>query len=331
MHILVIGGSGFVGTVLTRAFAAAGHKITVLSRGQRNIPDGVETIIGDRKDHAAFKTLVADHSFDAVFDCLCYNAQDAQSDVEAFAGKIQHLFFLSSDFVYGGDDDVVIRTEEAARQAYNGYGQKKAAAEDVFAQAWQQQQFPSTILRAPHILGAGRPLGTGSLKNRDATLLDAIRKGVPIVVLDDGALLIQPVTHHDVANATLAALGKRDTFGQAYNMMGDDVVTSRRYYEIAGQIIGCEAKFLSVPSSVYLQAAPTRRPFAQHRVYDISKLKRDAGYEPKWTVRAGIEDTIKALEAPGGGGQPYEPAELDTALQRALETQSGDLLKILGQ
>lgn len=330
MHILVIGGSGFVGTVLTRSFAAAGHKITVLSRGQRNMPDGVETIIGDRKDHAAFKTLVADHSFDAVFDCLCYNAEDAQSDVEAFAGRIQQLFFLSTDFVYGGDDDVVIRTEDYPRQAYNSYGQNKAAAEDVFAHAWQEQQFPSTILRAPHILGAGRPLGTGSLKNRDATLLDAIRKGVPIVVLDDGALLIQPATHHDIANATLAALGKQQTLGQAYNMMGNDVVTSRRYYEIAGQIIGCEPKFLSVPTSVYLQAAPTRRPFAQHRIYDISKLKRDADYDPTWTVRAGIEDTIKALEATDGANQPYEPTERDAALQHALETHSGDLLKILG-
>ena len=43
--------------------------------------------------------------------------------------------------------------------------------------------------------------------------------------------------------ATLAALGKQQTLGQAYNMMGNDVVTSRRYYEIAGQIIGSQGLF----------------------------------------------------------------------------------------
>ena len=327
MHILVIGGSGFVGTVLVAEFLSAGHRVTVLSRGERAVPDGVDRIIGDRKEHAKFKSLIGDRAFDTVFDGLCYNAEDARSDVETFAGRTKQLFFLGTDFVYGGDDDVVIRTEDYPTEPYNAYGQKKMEAENVFQQAWRDQRFPATTFRAPHILGAGRPLGTGSLKNRDATLLDAIRKGVPVVVLDDGMLLIQPVTHHDIAGATLAALGKEATFGQAYNIMGDEVVTTRRYYEIAGEIIGLKVNFLSLPTSVYLKAAPTRRPFAQHRVYDTSRIKRDTGFKPQWTVRAAIEETIEALEA--GGSQPYEPNDLDTALRAALESGRDDVLKIL--
>ena len=329
MHILVIGGSGFVGTVLVEEFLSAGHRVTVLSRGERAVPDGVDRIIGDRKEHAKFKSLIGNREFDAVFDGLCYNAEDARSDVETFAGRTKQLFFLGTDFVYGGTDDVVIRTEGSSTEPYNAYGQKKLEAENAFQQAWRDRRFPSTTFRAPHILGAGRPLGTGSLKNRDATLLDAIRKGEPVVVLDDGMLLIQPVTHHDIAGATLAALGKEPTFGQAYNVMGDGVVTTRRYYEIAGEIIGRQVSFLSLPTSIYLQADPTRRPFAQHRVYDTSRIKRDTGFKPQWTVRAAIEETIEVLEA--GGNRPYEPNDRDTALQAALESGGTELLRILNE
>jgi hypothetical protein len=38
MHILITGGSGFIGTHLTRALAAAGHQATILSRSSRSSP-----------------------------------------------------------------------------------------------------------------------------------------------------------------------------------------------------------------------------------------------------------------------------------------------------
>src|ERR687887_670848 len=82
--------------------------------------------------------------------------------------------------------------EEAPRQAAGGYGRNKVAAEEVFVAAWRERRFPVTILRPPHIMGEGGLLGTGSLRGRDPGLLAALRRGEPQVLLDGGALLIQP-------------------------------------------------------------------------------------------------------------------------------------------
>ena len=77
-------------------------------------------------------------------------------------------------------------------------------------------------------MGAGGLLGTGSLRGRDPRLLERLRRGEPIVLLDGGALLIQPIVHRDIAAAALACLGRAATHGRAYNVAGPDAITTRR-------------------------------------------------------------------------------------------------------
>lgn len=49
MNVLVVGGSGFIGTHLCRELASRDHDVTVLSRdpGSESLPDGVDTAMGD--------------------------------------------------------------------------------------------------------------------------------------------------------------------------------------------------------------------------------------------------------------------------------------------
>lgn len=71
MRVLIIGGTGLISTAITRALVTRGDDVTLYNRGQTeaDIPEGYDTIIGNRKDYAAFEAQMAEAgNFDAVID-----------------------------------------------------------------------------------------------------------------------------------------------------------------------------------------------------------------------------------------------------------------------
>ena len=73
MKILLIGGSGFIGTFTVAALHQGGHHVTIFHRGKTSAPKGTEEILGDRQ-------LLQDHQpefrrqkFDVVVDFVLTN------------------------------------------------------------------------------------------------------------------------------------------------------------------------------------------------------------------------------------------------------------------
>ncbi|OGO03134.1 MAG: TIGR01777 family protein [Chloroflexi bacterium RBG_13_52_14] len=69
MKILISGGTGFIGNILTPKFIQHGHEVTVLARSMdkgRTLPKGVEVILCDTTKPGTWQTAVAQH--DAVIN-----------------------------------------------------------------------------------------------------------------------------------------------------------------------------------------------------------------------------------------------------------------------
>src|SRR5262245_61675387 len=130
MNVLVIGGTGSLSSAVVRQLLEAGHEVTIFTRGQRAVPEGVKVITGDRRDHAAFVERLAGSRYDAVVDCICYRLEDAEADVRAFAGSGAHLLMISTDFVYGPERTLPMN-EETPRNAMGPYGQGKVDCEEA--------------------------------------------------------------------------------------------------------------------------------------------------------------------------------------------------------
>ena len=114
MRILLIGGSGFMGSHLIRELRAQGHSLAVLHRGRRPVPETtVELIEGDRRRLPALRPAIAAFDPDAVVDFIAYTAQDAWSLVQTFERETR-LVVLSSGDVYRAYDR--FRGEETAAQ-----------------------------------------------------------------------------------------------------------------------------------------------------------------------------------------------------------------------
>jgi nucleoside-diphosphate-sugar epimerase len=328
MRLLVIGGSGFLSGTVVREALAAGHQVTIVTRGRRPAPSGVEALVADRSDTASVAAALAGQRFDAVIDCIGYQVADAEQDLELLPRYTQRLVFISTDFVYGGEPRRLPLTEDAPTAALNDYGLRKRACEVRLLGGGPERGLGVTMLRPPHILGAGSHLGTGSLQGRDPMLLDRLRQGAPVVLLDGGAFLIQPVSATDVARAALAVLTIDATAGRVFNIAGPDGVTTHRYYEQVAQLLGTTLDALSVPSRLWVAGQPDRAPFAQHRLYSTAALTRDTGFIPAITLDAMLQETTVALEQTGAA-QPYVPDPREKALIERLRNDAVEVVSLL--
>ena len=297
---LVIGGAGFLGTGIVRELAAAGWNVTALGRGNKQVRvEGVQLVRADRSQPGALEAALEGRQFDLVVDCAAYKEPDVEDAVDAFAGRITHYVFISTDFVYSPsiEGPFPIR-ENAPKEERLPYGTGKLACEAVLRRAYEEQDFPFTVLRPPHIMGAGKELGTGTVQGRDPQLLRRMREGDAdgITLLDGGQLLIQPVWNREVGTLIAHIAGDDRAFGQTFNCMGPDCVTTRRYYQLVADRLGVPLKTTSMSSEEYLSRWPEKAPFARHRIYDLSHLTRATGYQPRWRLEDAIAETVAWMD-----------------------------------
>ncbi len=160
LHILVTGGTGFIGSHACVALMAAGHDVSViddLSNSQREVLDRIEQISGRRpmffegdvRDCGLLREVFAQRPVDGVihfaglkavgesvaqplryYDCNIGSTL-ALCEVMAEVG-VKTLIFSSSATVYGDPASVPIR-EDFPRSATNPYGASKLMIEDILA------------------------------------------------------------------------------------------------------------------------------------------------------------------------------------------------------
>ena len=119
MRVVVIGGTGHIGTYLAPSLVEAGHETVVISRGtQKAYRDDdawreVQMVVCDREvaeREDTFGTTVASLEPDAVIDLTCYTTDQARQLVEALDG--QHLIHTGTVWSYG--PSALVPTKEDA-------------------------------------------------------------------------------------------------------------------------------------------------------------------------------------------------------------------------
>lgn len=100
--ILVIGGTRYFGRVLVRRLLAAGHTVTLLTRGQSpdDFGNSVRRFRANRSDAGALKQVLDGQSFDLVYDQMCYNPIDARAICEILDGRVGRYIMASTIEVY---------------------------------------------------------------------------------------------------------------------------------------------------------------------------------------------------------------------------------------
>src|SRR5574342_831453 len=121
MRIVVIGGTGHIGTFLVPRLVACGHEVVCVSRAQREPyqPHGawttVRRVLLDRTSEEAagtFGARIADLRPDAVIDLICFTEESARQLVEALRGRVQHFVHCGTIWVHGHSVQVPTTEEQ---------------------------------------------------------------------------------------------------------------------------------------------------------------------------------------------------------------------------
>ena len=312
-RVVVIGGSGHVGTYLIPRLIERGFDVTNVSRGSakpyrpHHAWSRVQQVTIDRKAEeasGAFGTRIVELKPDIVVDMITYEPASAVQLVEALKGKVQHYIFCSTIWVYG-TLVTVPSTEAEPTHAIDDYGKKKAAIEEYLMGLARRDGFPATSFRPGHIVGEGwipvNPEG-----NQNPEVYTTIAAGRPIVLPNGGLEMLHHVHADDCAQWVMCAIDNRVlTLGECFNTVSAQSLTMRGFAEAMYRYFGKEPSISYKPMAQWVEGrdAEDVRKTISHVTHSpcasIEKSRKMIGYNPRYSSLEAVQESVRALIAAG--------------------------------
>ena len=268
MRVLVVGGAGYIGSVVVEQLLIAGHKVDVLdslvSGHAAAVPPEAELVAVDCRDEGALGRLFTSRPLDAVMYCGGYiQAEESmQQPGRYFANNIgsviallntmgtydlRRFVFSSSAAVYGEPQAVPI-DEEAPLLPLNPYGEAKATIERLLR--WYNSQCGLSYVSLRYFNAAGASQHKGEDHRPETHLIPIVlqvalgqRDSLPLFGSDydtpDGTCLRDYIHVSDLAQAHVLALERLDRGeGNVYNLGGGRGFSNLEVIEAARRISG---------------------------------------------------------------------------------------------
>ena len=98
MNVLLIGGTGVLSSAVVAEAMRQGIDVTMINRGNRVIPPGVEFIKADKDDKTVIGKALEGRVFDAVIDFLCYSKEETEQSLVFYSHFSSQYTLLHSWF-----------------------------------------------------------------------------------------------------------------------------------------------------------------------------------------------------------------------------------------
>jgi nucleoside-diphosphate-sugar epimerase len=307
-RIVVIGGSGHVGTYLLPSLVQRGHEVVNVSRGaaapyRAHVAwKAVEHVLVDRRAEEAkgsFGSRIAALNADIVVDMISFKLEEAQQLVEALSGKIEHYLFCSSIWVYG-HATTVPSVENDPTNAIDEYGVNKAKIERWLLQQARRHGFPATSFRPGHIVGEGWvPINPQANANPD--VFSRIARGEELTLPNLGLEMVHHVHADDVAQWIICAIECRaSSIGEVFNTVSSHALTLRGYAEAMYRWFGHEPRLSFAPFDQWKlgldesDAHSSWGHIMRSSCVSIEKSRQRLGYNPRFSSIEAIRESVAA-------------------------------------
>lgn len=274
MKILLLGGTGAMGTHLKEILVDSGNDVYITSRKQHEGGEPLKYLQGNAHD-IDFLSLVLQKDWDAIVDFMVYSTQEFKQRVDMLLNSTKQYIFISSSRVYANSDTPI--TENSSRLldctidksflASDEYSLKKAREEDILTDHLKKNY---TIIR-PYITYSEQRLQLEDLEIQQ--WLPRALDGRSIVLSEDMADHFTTLTYgRDVAKGISALIGNERAIGETFHITCGESIRWRDVLSIYSDAIeestGIRPKVRWIKESLKLNRKESKYQVLYDRLYD---------------------------------------------------------------
>lgn len=239
-NILILGGTGAMGTHLVQLFRNTESELYVTSRHYRNNFSNVHYLQGNAHNREFLEKILKLRVWDTIVDFMFYSTTEFDSKVDLLLSNCKQYVFLSSSRVYA---DTQPRIKESSPRlldvstdkeylATDEYALSKARSENVL---FNNKSRNWTIIR-PYITYSEQRLQLGVLEKED--WLYRVLHGKTLVFSRDIASKTTTLTYgFDVARGIKAIMGQESALGHTFHITSEESHTWQEIYELYIKIL----------------------------------------------------------------------------------------------
>jgi UDP-glucose 4-epimerase len=302
MKILVTGGAGYIGSVVTEELIKDGHDVVVydsLYKGHRDaIAPGAEFVQADLADTATLSSTLKSRAVEAVIHMAADSlvGESCQNPAKYYRNNvlnglnlldamressIQRFVFSSTAATYGEPEKQPI-TEGAANAPTNPYGETKLTFEHALR--WYDEAFGMKFVSLRYFNAAGASERFGEDHDPESHLIPIAlqaaagkREAVEVYGNDyptpDGTCVRDYIHVIDLARAHILALAIMDQGSRIYNLgCGGDGYSVNQVLETAREVTG-----KPIPARI----GPRRPGDPAVLIAASDKIKKELGWNPE--------------------------------------------------
>lgn len=315
MRVLVIGGTGHIGSYLVPRLMEMGCEVSVVARtpepryaDARLGWDRVRWIVADRKEEEAtdaWAERMRGLDAEVVIDLVCYEPAQQQTMTDAFIGRIDHFLHCGTIWAYGPTHRAPCH-ESDPRRPTTDYGRNKRDIESMLLERWRSDGFPATVVHPGHISGR-RWLPIDPQGSRDGTeVYRRLATGEPVVLPDLGLATLHHVHADDVAQVfTLTVAQRGRSLGESFSAVAPHAMTLLGCCHAVASLFGREPNLQYVPLEqldrhLSAKSAGIVREHVTHSpCCSIEKAQRLLGYAPRYTPTQIFRECVEHMVESG--------------------------------
>jgi len=343
VRVLLIGGSGFIGSFVAQQLVRLGHQVTVFHRGQTAIPTGSVEIIGDRSRLLDHQDALRALKPDVVVDLILSSGGQARELMSVVRGATPRVVVLSSCDVYracgvlhgsepGPLEPLPLTETSALRTILQTYPPERIRMlQQVFG--WLDDEYdkipvereilgdpdlPGTVLRLPMVFGPGDPL------HRLFPIVKRMDDRRPAILLGtkQAAWRGPRGDVENVAAAIVLATTSDRVAGRVFNVGEAECLSELDWAKEVAAVTGWPGEFVIVPDERVPAHLRVPGNLDQHWVVDTTRVRDELEYAEPIARRDAIARTIDWERANPPAVDPaafaYEAEDAAIATGRAL-------------
>ena len=299
----ILGGTGQIGRAAARRLSEAGWDVTVGSRGEREVPNGMRHVTVERADTAVLEEAV--DGVDVLVDVIPFTSADAEQ-LLALAARVGALIAISSASVYTdadgrsldearGPDELprlpvpIPESQPTLAPGDGSYSTGKAAVERALLEG---SSVPATVIRPCAVYGPG------DRQAREWHFVKRVLDGREVVLLAyEGESRFHTTSSANLGELIRCCAERPGT--RALNCGDPDPPTLLEISRAVASAMRHEWDEVLVPTvREDVGRTPWSVPDSHPFVVDMSVAEREVGYRPvtdyRQSVRAACEWLVEA-------------------------------------